>query len=94
MATNFSFFAALLGTGIAQGAGSLIARETGAKQYREAQLLAEAGLVLAALLGALASITTFLCADFLLSLFSQDNLVRHSGATYLKLCAIANCRTA
>ncbi len=87
---QFLFFAALLGTGIAQGAGSLIARETGAKHHREAQLLAEAGLVLAALLGALASIATFSCADYLLSLFSQDNMVRHSGATYLKLCAIAN----
>ncbi len=87
---QFLFFAALLGTGIAQGAGSLIARETGARRFREAQLLAGAGLALAALLGIAASIATFLCADYLLSLFSQDALVRHSGATYLKLCAIAN----
>lgn len=87
---QFLFFAALLGTGIAQGAGSLIARETGAKRHREAQLVAEAGLALAALLGALASIATFVSADFLLCLFSKDHIVCHSGATYLKLCAIAN----
>ncbi len=87
---QFLFFAALLGTGIAQGAGSLIARETGARRHREAQLLAGAGLILAALLGTLASIATFICADFLLGLFSQDVVVRSSGATYLKLCAIAN----
>jgi Na+-driven multidrug efflux pump len=87
---QFLFFAALLGTGIAQGAGSLIARETGARHFREAQLLASAGLVLAALLGTAASIATFFSADYLLGLFSQDALVRHSGSTYLKLCAIAN----
>ncbi len=87
---QFLFFAALLGTGIAQGAGSLIARETGAKRHQEAQAFAAAGLLLAALLGAAASLATFICADFLLSLFSQDSTVRHSGSIYLKLCAIAN----
>ena len=84
------FFAALLGTGIAQGAGSLIARATGAGQYREAKVLASAGLLLAAILGAAASILTFIYADSFLTLFSNNETVRQSGATYLKLCSIAN----
>src|SRR5882672_1631864 len=45
---QFLFFAALLGTGIAQGAASLIARATGAHKHQQAKSLAGAGLVLAA----------------------------------------------
>lgn len=87
---QFLFFAALVGTGIAQGAGSLIARATGARNEREANSFARAGTLLALMLGASSSVITYLSADYLLGLFSQDPAAQNAGATYLKLCAIAN----
>ena len=87
---QFLFFAALLGTGIAQGAASLIARATGGKDGQTAAEFAEAGVILSLIFGMTASIVILTCADFLLAVFTQDSVARHSGATYLKLCAIAN----
>lgn len=87
---QFLFFAALVGTGIAQGAGSLIARATGAANEREANSFAKAGILLSLMLGVSSSVITYFSADCLLGLFSQDPNVQNAGATYLKLCTIAN----
>jgi|GEM_PF-6514659 len=87
---QFLFFAALLGTGIAQGAGSLIARATGAGCEREARLFAYVGLSLALIFGCAASVATYCGADLLLSMFSRDSSVREAGSIYLRLCALAN----
>lgn len=84
------FFAALMGTGIAQACGSLMARATGANKPNEAKSFAATGLMLASLLGAAASILTFAGADWFLTLFSSDAKVCSTGALYLKLCSIAN----
>jgi Na+-driven multidrug efflux pump len=84
------FFAALLGTGIAQACGSLIARARGAKESVQAAKFATAGLILATLLGAAASIIAFVFAEQFLTLFSNDAAVRNAGSLYLKLCSIAN----
>jgi Na+-driven multidrug efflux pump len=59
------FFAALMGTGIAQACGSLMARATGANKPNEAKSFAATGLMLASLLGAAASILTFAGALYL-----------------------------
>src|SRR5262245_32853196 len=61
---QFLFFAALLGTGIAQGAASLIARATGASDSRTAREFAAAGLLLALFFGMTASLVMFFAADF------------------------------
>lgn len=87
---QFLFFAALLGTGIAQAAGSLIARATGGGRASEAETLARAGLLLAFAVGAVGALATYIGADSLLSLFSQDRSVQNAGSTYLRLCALAN----
>jgi len=87
---QFLFFAALMGTGIAQAAGSLIARATGAGRFSEARSLARTGLLLALAIGAIASIATYQGADFLLSWFSHDRAAQSAGTTYLRLCAFAN----
>lgn len=84
------FFAALMGTGIAQACGSLIARASGAGAINEAKIFASTGLRLAIFLGSSASIITIACAEPFLALFSNDETVRQAGALYLKLCSIAN----
>lgn len=84
------FFAALLGTGIAQGAASLVARATGANNAHQARVFTSAALLLACALGLIASAATFLFADAFLALFSDDTIVQHSGALYLRLCSLAN----
>lgn len=87
---QFLFFAALMGTGIAQAAGSLIARANGAGRLSEAKSLARTGLLLALAIGAIASIATYQGADCLISWFSHDRSAQSAGTTYLRLCAFAN----
>jgi len=87
---QFLFFAALLGTGIAQGAASLIARAVGAGIEDEAEVFARAGILCAVLFGLVSSLSMYFASDYLLNWFSQDACTVNSASTYLRLCSLAN----
>lgn len=87
---QFLFFAALLGTGIAQGAASLISRAVGAGMEEEAEILARAGILCAVLFGILSSLLMYFLSDCLLNWFSHDACAVKSGSIYLRVCSLAN----
>ncbi|MBC8000759.1 MAG: hypothetical protein IAF58_22620 [Leptolyngbya sp.] len=90
IADQMLFLSAIFATGIAQGAGSMIARATGAKDDKLAQAVAHACLLLAIMTGTFAAIVTYIFASAAVSVFTSDPRAQQAGAIYLSLCAPAN----
>jgi MATE family multidrug resistance protein len=87
---QFIFFSVLIGTGLSGAISSLLSRATGAGRHDLVRQYARAGLLLAAVLGVVASIAGIVAARPFLQLLEAPPALCQLAMPYLITCAIAN----